>query len=244
MNTKVRTNSYATLPDSELIEDPARLVPLLDRLAKKHTPLTVKIPGHDEYYTSYIVEVSKHQLLLDELLPSAGQHLLSQQRALQATAKLDGIDIRFISSLVRADDQKNILTNYLKLPEQLEYRQRRLSYRVPIPMSRQLRVIIENDDATVFEGVLHDLSHGGAGMVFPDSEPVVKPGLLHSCAVELIDDEWLYCAVELRYSKTIPSRKRQLIGARFYDLSHAQARLVSHCINELEREFIRRRAPD
>ena len=76
------------------------------------------------------------------------------------------------------------------LPEQLEYRQRRLSYRVPIPMSRQLRVIIENTGDTMFEGVLHDLSHGGAGMVFPDAEPVVKPGLLHECAIELVGDEW------------------------------------------------------
>ena len=243
MKTKVRTSSYTTLPDSELIKDPARIVPLLDRLAKRHTPLTVQIPGRDQYYTSYIVDVDKKQLLLDELLPSAGQALLNQHRILQATAKLDGIDIRFITPLERVDKKKNVLTYYMGLPEQLEYRQRRLSYRVPIPMSRQLRVIIENKDDTMFEGVLHDLSHGGAGMVFPDAEPVVKPGLLHECAIELVGDEWLYCAVELRYSKTIPSRKRQFIGARFTDLSHAQDHMVGRCINELEREFIRKRAP-
>ena len=243
MKTKVRTSSYSTLPDSELIRDPARVVPLLERLAQRHAPLTVKIPGRDEHYTSYIVEVDRQSLLLDELLPASGQSFLQQQRVLQATAKLDGIDIRFTTPLERVEHQKNVLTYYMDLPEQIEYRQRRLSYRVPIPLSRELHVIIENDEGAVFEGVLHDLSHGGAGMVFPDSEPVVKPGLLHECAVELIDDEWLYAAVELRYSKNIPSRKRQLIGARFQDLSHEQSHMVGRCINALEREYIRKRSP-
>ena len=242
MMTKVHIKSYHTMADSELIKDPARVVPLLERLAKRHTPLTVRIPGHDEYYTSYIVDVDKRYLMLDELLPSAGHSLLQSKRIIQATAKLDGIDIRFTTPLQRVDEQNDVLTYYMSLPEQLEYRQRRLSYRVPIPMSRQLRVIIEHVDNTVYEGVLHDLSHGGAGMVFPDNEPAVQQGLLQESAIELLDDEWLYCAVELRYSKKVPSRKRQLIGARFYDLSHEQSRLVGRCINELEREYIRKRA--
>ena len=243
MTSQVRTSSYKTLADSELISDPARVVPLLERLSKRHVPLTVRISGHDEFYTSYIVGVDQRQLLLDELLPSTGQPQLQAKRTLQATAKLDGIDIRFVTSLQRVDDKQNLLTNTMNLPQQLEYRQRRMAYRVPIPMSRELRVIIDNDDGPIFEGTLHDLSHGGAGMVFPDGEPLVEPGLLHDCAIELLD-EWLYCTVELRYSKHIPSRGRQLIGARFPDLSHSQKRLVGRCINELEREFIRRRTPD
>ena len=244
MALQARTSSYKTLADSELISDPARVVPLLDRLAKRHVPLTVRISGYDEYFTSYIVGVDQRQLLLDELLPSAGQPQLEAKRELQASAKLDGIDIRFVTSLTGVDREQKMLTNTMKLPQQLEYRQRRMSYRVPIPMSRKMRVIIDSHDGRCFEGVLHDLSHGGAGMVFADGEPVVEPGLLHDCAIELLDDEWLYCTVELRYSKNIPSRGRQLIGARFPDLSRAQAGLLGHCINELEREFIRRRTAD
>lgn len=241
MTLQVRTSSYETLSDSELISDPARVVPLLERLAERHAPLTVRIPGHDEHYTSYIVGVERNQLLLDELLPATGQPQLLSKRRLQATAKLDGIDIRFVAALERVDDANNMLTNRMKLPDQLEYRQRRMSYRVPIPMSRQLRVVIDVDGGDVHEGILHDLSHGGAGMVFPDGEPAVKQGLLHECAIELLNDDWLYTTVELRYSKNIPSRNRQLIGARFQDLSQNQSRVVGCCINELEREFIRRR---
>jgi len=73
---------------------------------------------------------------------------------------------------------------------------------------------------------------------------VVRPGLTHECAIELLGGEWLYCEVELRYSKNIRSRKRQLIGARFLGLTHDQSRLIGGCINELEREYMRKRIVD
>ena len=88
------------------------------------------------------------------------------------------------------------------------------------------------------------MSHGGAGIIFPEGPPAAVPGLLYECAIELPGDVWLYCAVELRYSKNIQSGDRQLVGARFNDLSPAQARLVSHCVSELEREFVRKRVAE
>jgi len=238
------TSPGKSLPDSERITDPARVERLLERLAKHYTPLTVQIPGHEERYTSCMVAVDRPYVLLDELVPATGHRVLLAERALVVTGKLDGIDIRFITTLERVDEADNAVTCYINLPAQLEYRQRRLDYRAHIPAAQKLRVIIDDSDGTVIEGVLHDLSRTGAGMYFPDGEPVVKPGLLHECAIELPGDVWLYCAVELRYSRVIPSRNQQLIGARFTDLGHEQARLVGHCIRELEREFIRKRTAD
>jgi c-di-GMP-binding flagellar brake protein YcgR len=242
MKTRVRPTSQFMQSDSELIRDPARLVPLLKRLSKQHAPLTVRFPGHGEHFTSYIVEVDKNNLLLDELLPNTGQPLLDKHRVIQASAKLNGVDIHFKAPLERVDNQKNMLTNYMSLPKQIEYCQRRSSYRVPIALSSQLRVIIEDDEGAMLHGELHDLSNSGAGLVFSDSEPVVQPDLLQECAIELIDGQWLYATVELRYSKNMPTGKRQLIGARFQGLGHEQSRMVNQCVNALEREIIKKRA--
>jgi c-di-GMP-binding flagellar brake protein YcgR len=244
MITKARTSPYQSLPDSEQITDPGRMVRLLERLAKQHTLLTVDITGHHEHYTSSIVGVDRPCVLLDELLPSTGHQLLLSERKLQVTGKLDGIDIRFVTTLERVDNRNNMVTYHMNLPRQIEYRQRRLAYRAHIRMAQTLRVIIDSRDGTVIEGVLHDLSRGGAGMIFPDGPPAAVPGLLYECAIELPDDVWLYCAVELRYSKNIRSRDRQRIGARLNDLSPAQARLVGHCVSELEREFVRKRVAE
>ena len=232
------------MPDSEQIIDPGRVTRLLERLARRYTPLSVKVSGHEELYTSCIVGVDGSYVLMDELLPTGGHQLLLAERRLEVEGKLDGIDIQFTTTLKRVDDQDNVLTYCMNLPARLEYRQRRQAYRVHIPMTRKLSVIIENPDDTAVEGLLYDLSHGGAGIIFPAGKIIVEPGQLRECAIELPDDAWLYCAVELRYAKETSSRDRQHIGARFSQISPAQAQLVGTCINELEREFIRKRAAD
>jgi c-di-GMP-binding flagellar brake protein YcgR len=230
--------------ESEEITDPARVVPLLERLAKRRTPLAVKVNGHAEQFSSCIVNVDQKHVLLDELLPSSGHALLLSKRKLQVIAKLDGIDICFDTTLERVDTEDRVVTYYAQLPGQIAYGQRRLDFRVHIPMATKLRVIIDSSDGSVFEGVLHDLSHGGAGMVFPGGKPNVTAGVLHDCAIELSDHDWLFTTVELRYSKRITFRDRQLIGARFADISPAQAQLIRQHICDLQRELLRKRAAD
>ncbi len=220
------------------------MIPLLERLAKRRTPLSVRINGHRELYSSCIVDVNRRHVLLDELLPTSGHRLLLSKRALKVIAKLDGIDISFDTTLDRVENGDKLVTYYARLPGMLEYGQRRLNFRVHIPMTKQLRVVIENSDGDVFEGVLHDLSHGGAGMVFPEGKPEVRPGLLHESAIELAEDNWLYTTVELRYSKSVSYRNRQMIGARFTDLSQQQAHTIRRYISELQREILRRRTAE
>ena len=232
------------MPDGERITDPARIAGLLERLAKRRTLLTVEIPGYMGHFTSSIVSVDGPHVLLDELLPSEGHLLLLAERKLQVTGKLDGIDVRFNTTLERVDDQDGMITYHASLPGRLEYRQRRENYRAHIPMARRLRVVIDGRDGIVIEGELHDLSLGGAGIIFPDAMPAVERGLLYEGALELPDGEWLYCAFDLRYTKRGQPRDRQLVGARFARLTLAQAQLVGRCISELEREYIRKRAAD
>lgn len=241
MSTKARTGTYQPLPDSEEITDTVRIERLLERWAKQRTLLTVDIPGHQEHYTSGIVSVDRPHILLDEILPASGHQQLLAERTLQVSGKMDGIDVRFITTLDHVDNRDNMVTYHMNLPEQIEYRQRRLAYRAHVPMAQTLRVLIDSKDGTMAEGVLHDLSHGGAGMIFSDGQPAMIPGQLYECAIELPDDVWLYCAVELRYSKNIRTRDRQLIGTRFDGLSPVQARLVGQCVSKLERESVRKR---
>ncbi len=174
-------------------------------------------------------------------MPNTGHQLLLKERTLKVSGKLDGIDIRFNASLDHVDDQNNVLTYYMNLPGKLEYRQRRMTYRVHIPMSMHLRAIIDNGDDSVIEGNLHDLSHGGIGIFFSDTDASVDLGTTCECAFVLATDEWLYCSLELRYSKKTQAQGHQLIGARFIDLHPTQTRLIGRCISQLEREFIRKR---
>ena len=149
------------------------MVPLLERLARGRTPLTVQASCHGVLFGSCIVDVDRQKVLLDELLPASGQKLLLAERKLQVSAKLDGIDIRLACVIQRADIQDKMVTCYMDLPGQPAYRQRRLDYKVHIRMTKKLRVIIDSANGTGIEGFLNNLSRGSAGMLFPESEPVV-----------------------------------------------------------------------
>jgi len=238
----VRSSVFQSQPDSEQITDPARIARLLKQLSKHYSPLTVQIHDHKGLYTSCIVKVDKPYVLLDELIPSSGHEKLVSERKIRATGKLDGVEIQFTTTLKRVKEQKNMLTYYMKLPKTLKYQQRRQAYRVPVPAMAQLRVIVDYKDNRIIVGELHDLSHGGAGKIIPEGKITIDPGQLYECAIELPCGEWIYCSVEICYQKNIPSRKRQLIGVRFNDITLVQSRIIGRCISELELEQIRKRA--
>ena len=245
MIRKVQASPYKSLPDSEKITSPAKISRMLARLTRHYSPVRVHIPGHKKHYNSCIVNVDEEHVLLDELLPTTGHQLLVTEGALQVTGNYDGSIIQFFTTLERVDDKDKIITYHMNLPSVLEYRQRRQNFRVPIPMSRKLHVIIDNDSDEVDKGELHDLSHGGAGIIFLAETAIVEAGRPYECAIELPDADLIYCTVELRYSKELASKQAKIIGVQFVGLSPLQSQLIGHCIIELERDFIiRKRSTD
>ncbi len=241
MDKTVQSDSGNSFHASEEITDPSRIALLLGQLSKHYSPLTVQIHGHKEQYASCIINVDKPYVLLDELMPSTGHEQLVNEGKIHAVGRLSGVDIGFTATLKRVDEQKNMLTYYMNLPTKLDYRQRRQTYRIRIPMSQQLRVLIDDGGKTSIEGILHDLSHGGAGKIVPEGRFEIKQGQLYECAIELPCGDWLYSTVEMRYLKSTRARKRQLIGVRFESLTPLQSRIIGRCISELELEEIRKR---
>ena len=242
MTIKQPTSSNTSSTDVELITDPVRIVRLFEKLTRTYSPLTVKFPGSKEVFTSCTVGVSKPHLLLDELIPSTGHELLLKERRVNISGKLDGVDIQFTTTLIHVDEKNKILTYHMSLPDQIEYHQLRDYYRVNIPLSKVLRVDINNEGA-ILEGVLHDLSHGGAGILFPVTSNTITPGSLHECTIELPENIILKCATEMRYTQNTVSGK-QLTGVRFLELNLEQSRIIGRFISGLERDLLRKRAAD
>ncbi len=238
-NSESRPNRPAE--DSEQISDPSKVVRMLDRFTHHYMPLKVRIPGHKESYTSCIVEVDRKHVLLDELLPSSGHDLLLSEGAIKVTGKIDGIDILFSTTLINVINKDRMISYRMKLPSLVEYRQRRNNYRVHIPISLKLSVIMENNSGGMALGELHNLSYGGAGMIFLANQSIMNANQPHECAIKLHDGSWIYCTAILRYLKDIPSRETQYLGVQFLGLSSIQSRLIGRCINILEREMISKR---
>lgn len=238
----VRNTPYQETEDSEEVTDPGRIAKLLAQMSKHYTPLIIKIPGDNERYTSCIVDVEKPYVLLDELMPETGHKNLLAARKISVRGKFDGIDIKFTAKLVRVNSKK-VVTYYFNLPKKLSYQQRRSAYRVRIPQTKLLHVLIDNGHDNPVVGELRDLSHGGVGKIIGTHDSVFKMGEVYESVIELPCGEWMFCSVEMRYKKNINSKsKNQFIGAKFVGLSVMQKRLISRCISSLELEAIRKKA--
>ena len=232
------------LTESEKIKNPARIRRLLKQLSRCYTPLTARISRHNEKFSTCIVGVEHNHVLIDELMPVTGNLLLPNERNLQVTGKLDGIDISFITSLDRVSEKGDMLSYIFDMPEILEYRQRRMAFRIQIPISKKLRVNIDDGHNSTIEGKLHNLSLGGACMIFKSDKHFELSVNPVECAIELPKNQWLYCTIKHCHSKINSRGIHQVIGTRFTDLTPAQSRLVSQSINEMEREYIVKRLVD
>lgn len=215
---------------------------LFERMARQRELLTVLIPGNPERHTSCILGVDAGHVLMDELLPATGHALLLAERRLRVSGRLEGIEIRFTATLDRVEDEDGAITYRVALPAHLEYRQRRLDYRAHIPMMRRLRVVLDRgEDADVIEGLVHDLSKGGAGILLPEEVSLPPHAVVYECALELPDDAWLFCTVDICHARSSRYRDLRLVGIRFLRPGPIQSRLLGHCIIELDREFVRKR---
>ncbi len=221
-------------PATEKIIDPSRIALLLEQLSKHYSPLIVQIQGRQQRYACCIVDVNKPYVLFDQLMPETGHQHLLEVRKIRASGRLNGVEISFNTTLEHVIEQDNLLSYQMKLPTTLKYRQRRSAYRVRIPYSMQLRVLIDNGGDVLVNGQLHDLSHGGAGKIMADGKFELNIAQLYECAIELPCGEWIFCTVETCYLKDVPARKRRLIGASFVDLTARQSRVIGRCISELE----------
>ncbi len=93
--------SHAPDPQTERIEDPLRILRLLERLRSSHSLISVSHPGFSEPCSSSILEVdpARGLVLLDELLPFEGQRRLRTDRPVSVMGRIQGVRTAFSGRL-------------------------------------------------------------------------------------------------------------------------------------------------
>jgi len=219
--------------------NPAHVCVLLRRLLEQRCLLTVQIGNSSDCYTSAILEVVLEDgyLVLDELTPSEGHDRLSIEPRIQIKARLDGIEVRFASSVTRINTQDGLPYYKVPFPKLIEYPQRRQSYRVPIPLHLGLPTNILLCDERVLNGELRDLSPEGLGMRVRLGVPdPTDHGQLAICQIVVNKTLELVTDIELCHIDP-PARGRvPRLGARFLRLRADQERRIEQFCAELARE--------
>jgi c-di-GMP-binding flagellar brake protein YcgR len=238
---------YAGLrPEAEeTIGDHEEIATHLALLLASRTTLGISIEEGREVYLSRTLEILPEAgyLVLDELAPIEGHRRLGVGSRLLVTARSRGTLLRFFSEVQDIGSERGMAYYRLRWPRLIGLQQRRRHFRVFVPLSQRVPLLLATDEDVRLQGELRDLSVSGFSARLPDQLPIrlMAGQVLPSCRLALPDHGQLILPVELRYLEPPRNERRSArIGGRFLRLSTPQERQLEKMVRAIEREAQRR----
>ncbi len=243
MNYKPYANLNAS-NRSEKITNKSRIVDLLQQLSNFHALLTVTLPRIDSAFTSAILAVDSRgeRFVLDELMPAEGQYRLREIGQLCVAGRLQGISASFTANVTQIEENDGISSNWMGLPKVVNYRQKRVYYRVPVGFEKKYQVVITVGENKTYTGQLRDLSLGGIKAIFPADTDIKTGDIAHYCGIKLVNQTTISCPLKIRFACPSNSNKTLIIGGAFLELMPKEERALERIVRALERELIRKQA--
>ncbi len=227
----------------ERATEPYRLVGLLKNLQSKRALLSARVDEGSQYYSTTLLKVDpeRERIYLDELVPRTGHDRVEPDSTLHVVGVLDGVPTHFAAQVVSFDTRDGIAFYRARLPEWIDYQQKRAFFRVHIGPKQSLNVRLTRvEDAALFSGRLLDVSLGGFGCLLPVNSALNKGDHIKVSALELPGKQTITGTAEIRHIH--PPRgqlKNSLhIGAGFTALSPQMEQTLLRAILTLERAQI------
>lgn len=239
---KPESDSY--LAGYEQVTGTARVTWFLNQLLTSRALLTINFDGEQEQFTSAILEVDirNNLVILDGLMPDSGNRLFASNQVFQVSGWIDGKKVKSAFTCMEVQEQNGNTCIAAHIPKLIYYRQRRDSHRIQSPMHFTFRVMLDFEDNHTEEGLLRDLSHGGAQVLLHTSSDVIANSTLLECAIQLPKDETLYCTAIVCYSDTSGSNNGVRAGLRFLGITPHQQRTIERSTAFLEQQLARKLA--
>jgi len=229
----------------ETIGDQEEIASQLSLMLAGRAILGVSVQECEHVYLSHLLETVPEAgyLVLDELAPVEGHHRLRMGTRLLVTSRLRGALIRFYTEIQDIAEDGGVAYYRVRWPRLIGLQQRRRHFRVVVPFSQRVPVMLSTDEDVRLQGELRDLSVSGFSARLPDQTPVrLVPGLvLPSCRLVLDGYGQLIVPVQLCYLEPPRDQRRSTrIGGRFLRLSPHDERQLEKMVRAIEREATRR----
>ncbi len=224
-----------------MITDSHAIQAFLARLATDRVALTVFLPDIKEAHSSLVLSVESEQaaLVIDELRPESGHKRVAPGVVLRIIGRLDGVEIRFRATVRSIDIADSIAAYLLDLPEEMDYRERRQSYRVRVWPGLKLEAKLTTAEGASLTANVFDISQNGFGMLLPCSQPVAL-ATVWQCTLQLPGGEVTMNITVRHVQPRDRGGGRDIrVGASYLDIDSNQQRRISHFATELQRRMLR-----
>jgi len=217
---------------------------LLNKIYSKHSLLSVTIKSFNDYYGSTIIEINNDEnyLVIDELYPEAGHKRIEIGTQLSFNTQYAGAFVNFIGKVNAIGGNEKAAYYKIAIPEELEYHQRRNTYRIATSISEPIQVNLVNEDEILIKAELRDLSHGGLCLRINASPHIsIKSGsTIPTCLIQVDKTRKILSSLNICHVEEIKETGSLRIGAEFAKMSKTDRRELEHLIATMERSIIQK----
>lgn len=233
-------------------------IAILKRISTGNTPVIITVHGDEpNKYKSFLLEVveSKSYCILAGLSPTSGNELIAGGRRFTARSFDRGVEVIFTGRAENAEEGPAGYHFQIPLPEYLEVRQKRDSFRQDIPRGKNVTVqcplpqfssvllmAASKGKVASTEARVMDLSMTGCRLQFiGDVREVIEHNpLVHGCEMRLEDDATVSVDLELCHLFDNASDGCTEVGAKFYRIQPDVERQLAEYLGKIQRELRRK----
>ncbi len=210
----------------------------LNLLFSKNTLLSITVPGKFAASTllTTITRIEGNYIFLGGFQNERFNQDLLMQSTLVASANFEGIAVSFMLSELSGHDIDATFNLKARLPQSMEWLQRRNARRVKVPINIPIKIQHRNQDE-YFNVV--DISVAGLSYInqTEDNHFATIGGLHTDCNIILPDKSILLACLEIVNNITIPYKHTKQINRVGCEIKRASYRLdtaLQHLINQID----------
>lgn len=210
----------------------------LTKLSQQRSQATIKFKGDTNQYITMVVRVTNDEVILDDLVPPPSKPY-PENTLFRLTGNDNGVAVTFKSKLNGHSTENGSRVYIAELPSDVEYLQRRDSYRIKLGSSfdSSVKCYFANKE---MELKIKDISASGIAFFCSkeDEELFSIRDTIHSCELELENNDVIFFDFMVYRIKSLP-KSANVCGRIIYkDAEHRD--LLTKYITKIDREIRRK----
>lgn len=230
--------------DSIKLTQADEIASLLKKIYSHHSLLTVSLDSSEACYGSTIIEINndEHYIVVDELYPTDGHNLIKVDTKISVSAHHAGAFVNFSGTIEAIGSNEDAAYYKIGIPKEVEFHQRRNTYRVATSISDPIVVNLLNEEDVLISAELRDISLGGVCLRMKDLPHIqIRDGEhIPTCLIKISDDRKILSSINICHVERIKETGSLRIGAEFASISNFDQRELEHLIATLDREIIKK----
>jgi c-di-GMP-binding flagellar brake protein YcgR len=203
----------------------------------------VRLPGCEKLFNSAVLEVDSghHYLLLDELSPADGHKRIPKAAFIVVFARTNGVEVSFRTKVKKIDTAGRIATYRVDFPKEVNYLERRSTFRVPLSAAGAVQFHAKRQGAhRTLTGFLVDISRTGCSAILDYYADIPRGELIPTCSVHMPEGEHVFFSMDICSSWRVHHNNALRIGGKILMSDNRTRDNLQRIVAKLEREYRKR----